>query len=109
MVEAPTLKAQAVEGQRVTLLDAARSFGITVVASASILQGRLTRLPADVAEALPGLGSDAQRAIQFVRSTAGITTALVGMKGQRHVQENLALARVRPDPEAVEELLARAA
>jgi aryl-alcohol dehydrogenase-like predicted oxidoreductase len=107
--EARTLRAQNVDGKRVSFLEAARYYGMTVVASASILQGQLTRLPADVAAKLPGLHSDTQRAIQFVRSTPGVTTALVGMRGRQHVEENLTVARVPPDPEAVAGLLARAA
>jgi aryl-alcohol dehydrogenase-like predicted oxidoreductase len=109
MAEARTLKAQALEGASVSALEAAHHFGITALASASILQGQLTRLPREFAAAFPGLGTDAQRAIQFARSTPGITTALVGMRGRRHVEDNLALARVPPDPEAAEGLLGRAA
>jgi aryl-alcohol dehydrogenase-like predicted oxidoreductase len=109
MAEARTTQGQVADGQRASLLEAAERLGITVVASASMLQGQLARLPADVAAAMPDLKTDAQRAIQFVRSTPGITTALVGMKGRRHVEENLAVARVAPDAKAVEGLLATAA
>jgi hypothetical protein len=35
---------------------------------------------ADLAEVLHGLESDVQRAIQFVRSAPGLTSALVGMR-----------------------------
>ncbi len=71
--------------------------GITVLASASILQSRLARgLPAELATMIPGLETDAQRAIQFTRSTRGITTALVGMSRAEHVRENLALRDVPP-------------
>jgi aryl-alcohol dehydrogenase-like predicted oxidoreductase len=49
-----------------------------------------------VAEYVPGFGSDAQRALQFVRSTPGIGTALVGMKSVAHVDENAAVAAVPP-------------
>jgi aryl-alcohol dehydrogenase-like predicted oxidoreductase len=67
------------------------------MASASVYQGHLTRgLPAVLAEVLAGPETDAQRALQFVRSTPGITVALVGMKQRAHVEENLALARVPP-------------
>jgi aryl-alcohol dehydrogenase-like predicted oxidoreductase len=80
-------------------LEAARRLGIYVMASASIYQGQLARrLPALVAEYLPGLETDAQRAIQFVRSTPGIGTALVGMKSPEHVDENAGVARVAPAP-----------
>jgi aryl-alcohol dehydrogenase-like predicted oxidoreductase len=67
------------------------------MASASILQGRLAHsLPITVSEALSGLQSDAQRALQFTRSTPGITTALVGMKSVAHVEHNLAVAKLPP-------------
>jgi aryl-alcohol dehydrogenase-like predicted oxidoreductase len=78
------------------------------MASASILQGRLShQLPTAIGEALRGLHSDAQRAIQFVRSTPGITTALVGMKSVAHVEHNLALATIAPAPFAQLEQLFR--
>jgi aryl-alcohol dehydrogenase-like predicted oxidoreductase len=70
---------------------------MTVIASASLLQARLARgLPDQVRVPLGPLASDAQTAIQFVRSTPGITTALVGMSRIEHVEENLALVRVEP-------------
>lgn len=79
------------------VLDLAEQLGITVIASASLLQGRLARdLPEEIAQMLPGLDTDAQRAIQFTRSTPGITAALVGMRRTEHVAENLAVARVAP-------------
>jgi aryl-alcohol dehydrogenase-like predicted oxidoreductase len=63
------------------------------------LQGQLSRnLPPIVVETFTGLDTDAQRALQFVRSTPGVTTALVGMKQQKHVEENLQTARVPPAP-----------
>jgi aryl-alcohol dehydrogenase-like predicted oxidoreductase len=71
--------------------------GITVMCSASILQGQLTRnLPEVMTVAFQGLETDGQRALQFVRSTPGVTTALVGMKQAKHVEENLKTARVAP-------------
>jgi aryl-alcohol dehydrogenase-like predicted oxidoreductase len=109
MAEARTVIDQPLDGKRLSVLGAARHLNLTVVASASILQGELARLPEALAAALPGLGSDTQRAIQFVRSTLGITTALVGMRGRRHVEDNLSVARVSPDPDAAEGLVTRAA
>src|SRR5205814_409657 len=83
------------DGERVSALEAARRLGVVAVASASILQGQLSRrLPGAVAEALPGLQTAAARALQFVRSTPGVTAALVGMSSREHVEENLAVARV---------------
>jgi aryl-alcohol dehydrogenase-like predicted oxidoreductase len=97
MPEAFTRANQRVGGQTVTMLEAARRLGVYVMASASVYQGQLTRsLPPVVAEYVPGLSSDAQRALQFVRSTPGIGTALVGMKSVAHVEENAAVAAVPP-------------
>jgi len=49
-----------------------------------------------VGAALSGLETDAQRSLQFVRSTPGVTTVLVGMKQVGHVEENLKVAHVAP-------------
>jgi len=89
-----------------SVLEAAGEAGITVVASATLLQAKLSRgLPQALAARLPGLETDAQRAIQFTRSTPGITVALVGMSSSKHVEENLAVSRVSPlDSEAYRRL-----
>jgi len=97
MTEAYARATQRVGGDTVTLLEAARRLSVYVVASASVHQGQLTRnLPPVVADLVPGLETDAQRMIQFVRSTPGIGTALVGMKSTGHVEENAAVTAVRP-------------
>ena len=97
MPEALLMANQTVEGEPASVLEAARAFGIAVVASASILQGRVARgLSEEIREPLGSLATDAQTAIQFVRSTPGITTALVGMSSPAHVLENLQLVRVAP-------------
>jgi aryl-alcohol dehydrogenase-like predicted oxidoreductase len=97
MPEALALGNQPYRGARLSLLEAAKALGVTVVASASIMQGRVARdLPEHVREPLGSLDTDAQTAIQFVRSTPGVTTALVGMSRAAHVEENLGLARIAP-------------
>ncbi len=97
MLEALDPGMQTLEDKPAPALVAARSRGLMVFASASLLQGRLSEgLPPEIAQHLGGLATDAQRAIQFVRSTPGVTTALVGMSRQEHVEENLATARVPP-------------
>ncbi|MBI2161970.1 MAG: aldo/keto reductase [Candidatus Rokubacteria bacterium] len=99
MPEAFTRANQPVQGELVSVLEAARRLGVYVMASASVHQGQLTRnLPAAVAELLPGFTTDAQRALQFVRSTPGIGTALVGMKSVAHVEENAGVATTPPMP-----------
>jgi aryl-alcohol dehydrogenase-like predicted oxidoreductase len=97
MPEAFTRANQKLDGGFFSTLDVARHLGLYVMASASVLQGRLAQgLPAEFADLVPGLATDAQRAIQFVRSTPGIGTALVGMKSVAHVEENAAVAAVAP-------------
>lgn len=97
MTDAFTRPNQMVGDERVPVLEAARRLGIAVTASASVLQGRLASgLPREIGQILSGFDSDAQRALQFVRSTPGVTTALVGMSRRHHVLENLAIASVAP-------------
>jgi aryl-alcohol dehydrogenase-like predicted oxidoreductase len=99
MAEALTQANQQIAGKPVTTLEAAQALGITVMCSASILQGQLSRnLPALIGDTFQGLETDSQRALQFVRSTPGVTTALVGMKQISHVEENLGIARIAPAP-----------
>lgn len=97
MPEAFTSANQPVDGEPLSLLMAAARLGITVMCSASMFQAKLSQnLPPFVGEALKGLTTDAQRAIQFVRSTPGVTTALVGMSQRVHVDENMGVAAVAP-------------
>ena len=56
------------------VVDEAQRLGVTVITSASLMQGRIPP----------------QTAIEFVRSNPGITTALIGMSRVEHVEENLA-------------------
>jgi aryl-alcohol dehydrogenase-like predicted oxidoreductase len=97
MSEALSNSNQPLNGKVLTLLEAAQELGITVMCSASVLQGQLTRnLPPIIRDTFVGLATDGQRALQFVRSTPGVTTALVGMKQPSHVEENLQTARIAP-------------
>ena len=99
MPEAFTRANQRVKDRTVPMLEAARQLGVTVMASASVHQGQLTRnLPPLITELIPGLTSDAQRALQFVRSTPGVGTALVGMKSAAHVEENAKVGAAPPMP-----------
>lgn len=96
MTEALTLGNQAIGGQHKTVMEAASDLGITLVASAALLQGQVTRnLPPFVGQAL-GFASDAENALQFARSAPGITTALVGMSRVEHVKTNAKLVEAPP-------------
>ena len=96
MTEALTLGNQSVDGKSMTIMEAAEELNITLIASASLLQGQVaSNLPEFVGEAL-GLDCDAERALQFARSSPGITTALVGMSREEHVRANAKLVAVPP-------------
>ena len=90
MPEAARLPTQPLGGKLVTLLEAADALGLGVVASASIMQGKLAGgLPPEMHEMFPGCTSDAQRALAFTSSLPGIQTALAGMRSVAHLRENL--------------------
>jgi aryl-alcohol dehydrogenase-like predicted oxidoreductase len=100
MTEALTLGNQSMDGKTMTVMESASELGITLIASASLLQGQVTRnLPPFVAQAF-GLDSDAERALQFARSSPGFTTALVGMSRVEHVRANAKLVALPPATEA---------
>lgn len=99
MPEAFTRAHQGEPPNHATLLELAARSGITVIASAPLLQARLAAaLPGPVREAFPECWTDAQRALQFARSAPAVTTALAGMSSLSHVEENLALSTVPPAP-----------
>jgi aryl-alcohol dehydrogenase-like predicted oxidoreductase len=95
MSEAVRVPTQRLGGRRVVpALQAAAELGLSVVASATLMQSRLTTgLPRELHDAFPSLSTDAQRAIAFVRSLPAVTCALVGMRTAEHVIENVAAAR----------------
>ncbi len=97
MPEAYLLPNQAVAGNVRTPFEAARELGLSVMTSASILQGKLTHsVPFHIRETLGNPLTDALAAIEFVRSTPGVTTALVGMSSVAHVEENMRLVETEP-------------
>jgi aryl-alcohol dehydrogenase-like predicted oxidoreductase len=93
MAEAVRSSTQTLSGRSVPVLEAAATLGVSVVASASLMQSQLARgLPGALASAFPSLETDAQRAIAFVRSLP-LSSALVGMRRLDHLSENLRAAR----------------
>jgi aryl-alcohol dehydrogenase-like predicted oxidoreductase len=97
MPEAIRTPTQALGDTTVTVLQAAEALGVSVVASATLMQAQLASgLPEAVRDSIPGLSTDAQRAVTFVRNAPGITAALVGMRSSEHLDENLAAARQAP-------------
>lgn len=99
MIEAATFRNQPVRGSLLTAVDAAEALGLVVFAAAALAQGRVSeRTGAALAEAFPKPRTYPQRALQFVRSLPGITTALFGSTQSEHVRENLAVAALPPAP-----------
>ena len=96
MPEALTRPNQLAAGKTMAMVQAGRALGVSLVSSAALLQGQLTNnLPASMRNAW-GMKSDSALALQFARSTPGITTALVGMSQRKHVEDNLLLTAVEP-------------
>lgn len=96
MPEALIRANQTVGGKTVSMIQAARDLGISLVASASLLQTHLVGKVSPSIHTVLGLRNDIECALQFVRSAPGISTALVGMKRVDHVKANLKLAGIPP-------------
>jgi aryl-alcohol dehydrogenase-like predicted oxidoreductase len=98
--EAYAMRTQAAAGRERPALEAAAALGLVAFASAPLVQGRLLGHPAlrSARDKFPGLRTDAQRCLQFVRSVPGVAAALCGMKRVEHVEENLQVASVPPLP-----------
>jgi aryl-alcohol dehydrogenase-like predicted oxidoreductase len=100
MLEAVIESNQFFEGERngqeerlsLPLIAAARQYAMVAVGSAALHQRQLlAQLPSVIKETLGHFETNAQYAIQFNRSTPGLTTTLVGMGSPAHVVENLAV------------------
>jgi aryl-alcohol dehydrogenase-like predicted oxidoreductase len=90
------------DGHSTAILESLRGTGTAVLVSAPLFGGRLIgRVPKQIREAFPGTESDALTSLQFVRSTPGVTSAVVGMREPDHVDDNLSLARIPPAPPQV--------
>jgi aryl-alcohol dehydrogenase-like predicted oxidoreductase len=94
MTEAVRTPTQRVGENHLSVLEAARALGVSVIGSATLMQSQLTRsLPKQVHSAFPGFKTDARRAIAFSQSLP-LAAALVGMKSRAHLEENLAAPRI---------------
>lgn len=91
--EALLLKSQTVDGQDMTILQAAEKLGIGVFTSAPLFQGRLLR--AQIPD-YAGITDPVAKLVQIVRSSPAVVAPLLGQKRPEHVQENLKVADVPP-------------
>jgi aryl-alcohol dehydrogenase-like predicted oxidoreductase len=106
MVEAYALKNQQINGEKVSTFEACEKLGIYTYISASIMQGQiLGKIPEDILEKL-NVKTQVHAAIQFVRSTKGVGTALIGMSRKEHLLENLRIEEIPPvDSKIIDEIL----
>jgi aryl-alcohol dehydrogenase-like predicted oxidoreductase len=89
--QAYMLKNQQVNGNCVSILDAAQAYGIGVFTSVPLMQGKLL-----APGVLPGFGNlkPSLQCLQFIRSTPGVVAPLIGQKDPIHVQENLEIMKI---------------
>lgn len=84
-------------GNIASTIQAAYQLRVYVMASHGLAKGRLARAcPEALRAALPTLAGDAQRAMQFNRSTPGLGTSLVGVRSPEQLDDLLAVAAVAP-------------
>jgi aryl-alcohol dehydrogenase-like predicted oxidoreductase len=96
MPEALVRPNQTVNGKTVSMVQAARELGVTLIASASLLEAHLAGKVPPLVQHTLGLTDDLECALQFARSAPGITSALVGMKRVEHVRRNSKLVGIPP-------------
>jgi len=85
------------EGNVASSIQAAYQLRVYAMASHVMGKGAFAGTGADSVRAwLANLPNDAQRALQFARSTPGIGTALVGVSAPAHLDDVLAVARTAP-------------
>lgn len=96
MPEAYVLKNQEIDGEKLSTFEACEKLGIYTYTSASIMQSQiLGRIPEEIVEKL-GVKKQVHAAIQFVRSTKRVGTALIGMSKKEHLLENLEIEDIPP-------------
>ncbi|MBX3661045.1 MAG: aldo/keto reductase [Burkholderiales bacterium] len=85
------------QGNVASTLQAAYQLKLFVIGSHGLAKGALAMQCADaVREAMADAANDAQRALQFNRSTPGLGVSLVGVSTPRHLEDLLAVAARKP-------------
>lgn len=93
MTESYTLKNQYYNGKLYSTLEATQILGIYTYISAPLFQGRVVRKFDENAKKLFKVEKDVHIPIQFVRSTPGVGTVLVGMSKVNHLLENIEIEK----------------
>ena len=91
--QAYMIKNQPLNEHKVSILECAQNMNIGVFTSVPLMQGRLLSpgVMPEFGELVPPL-----RALQFIRSTPGVISPLVGQKTESHVDENLEIMKIPP-------------
>jgi len=85
------------QGNVASTLQAAHQLRVFVMGSHGLAKGRLADTGIDgLRAALPGFANDAQRALQFNRSTPGLGVSLAGISTPAHLDDLLAVAAQPP-------------
>ncbi|MEZ0323847.1 MAG: aldo/keto reductase [Hydrogenothermaceae bacterium] len=94
MMEAYKLKNQKIDGQFYTLFEACEKLGLYNYISAPLFQGRVLRSFPQEAKRLFKVEKDSHLPIQFVRSTPGVGTVLIGTSHVEHLFENIEVENI---------------
>lgn len=88
MLEAVAIQNQRVGDADLPIMAAAAHHGLSVAISAPLMQSQVAQIPPALYAKMPGDGTPMQKALQFVTSSPGVSSAMVGMKDVRHLEEN---------------------
>ncbi len=94
MIEAYNLKNQNLEGIKLSTLEASEKLGIYTYISAPLMQGRLIRAVNETILQRFKVNKPSLIPIQFVRSTRGVGTVLIGMSKKEHLTENIEIENI---------------
>ncbi|HKL76869.1 MAG TPA: aldo/keto reductase [Gammaproteobacteria bacterium] len=87
------------QGNVASTVQAAYQLGLYFIGTHSLMGGQLVNeQPPILRQAMGDLRTNAQRALQFARSTPGVGTAMVAMADKAHVDEAIELAHRDPMP-----------
>tara|TARA_Y100000590_G_scaffold463064_1_gene628828 strand:- start:3207 stop:4301 length:1095 start_codon:yes stop_codon:yes gene_type:complete len=92
--QAMMMKNQKIESESRSILEASNELGIGVFTSVPLMQGRLL----EWAKSKPVFENHKPSValLQFIRSTPGVLSPLIGQKSDEHVKENLQVMKLTP-------------
>ncbi|RUM59197.1 MAG: aldo/keto reductase [Persephonella sp.] len=96
MLEAYSLKNQSLNGEKLSTFEICEILGIYTYISAPLMQGRLIRPVNEAILERFKVNSPSLIPIQFVRSTKGVGTILIGMSKKEHLLQNLEIEKFEP-------------